>query len=198
MKEYSEMTDEELAICYMNGENKAFDLLLAHNQSSLFSYILCVVHDEEVANDVFQDTFIKIIVKLRNGLYAPTGKFGAWCVRIAHNVIMDLYRSKRNERIVDVNEDNDLSNMSIESVQEMNIEQAYSNHQVLRDVKKLMNLLPTPQREVVFMRFYQQMSFKEIAETTQVSINTALGRMRYALLNMRRMAREHNVQLEMY
>lgn len=192
------MTDEELAICYMNGENKAFDLLLAHNQSSLFSYILCVVHDEEVANDVFQDTFIKIIVKLRNGLYAPTGKFGAWCVRIAHNVIMDLYRSKRNERIVDVNEDNDLSNMSIESVQEMNIEQAYSNHQVLRDVKKLMNLLPTPQREVVFMRFYQQMSFKEIAETTQVSINTALGRMRYALLNMRRMAREHNVQLEMY
>lgn len=198
MKEYSEMTDEELAICYMNGENKAFDLLLAHNQSSLFSYILCVVHDEEVANDVFQDTFIKIIVKLRNGLYAPTGKFGAWCVRIAHNVIMDLYRGKRNERIVDVNEDNDLSNMSIESVQEMNIEQAYSNNQVLRDVKKMMNLLPTPQREVVFMRFYQQMSFKEIAETTQVSINTALGRMRYALLNMRRMAREHNVQLELH
>lgn len=192
------MTDEELAICYMNGENKAFDLLLAHNQSSLFSYILCVVHDEEVANDVFQDTFIKIIVKLRNGLYAPTGKFGAWCVRIAHNVIMDLYRGKRNERIVDVNEDNDLSNMSIESVQEMNIEQAYSNNQVLRDVKKMMNLLPTPQREVVFMRFYQQMSFKEIAETTQVSINTALGRMRYALLNMRRMAREHNVQLELH
>lgn len=192
------MTDEELAICYMNGENKAFDLLLAHNQSSLFSYILCVVHDEEVANDVFQDTFIKIIVKLRNGLYAPTGKFGAWCVRIAHNVIMDLYRGKRNERIVDVNEGNDLSNVSIESVQEMNIEQAYSNNQVLRDVKKMMNLLPTPQREVVFMRFYQQMSFKEIAETTQVSINTALGRMRYALLNMRRMAREHNVQLEMY
>ncbi len=192
------MTDEELAICYMNGENKAFDLLLAHNQSSLFSYILCVVHDEEVANDVFQDTFIKIIVKLRNGLYAPTGKFGAWCVRIAHNVIMDLYRGKRNERIVDANEDNDLSNMSMESVQEMNIEQAYSNDQVLKDVKKMMNLLPTPQREVVFMRFYQQMSFKEIAETTKVSINTALGRMRYALLNMRRMAREHNVQLEMY
>ncbi len=198
MKGYTGMTDEELALCYMNGDNKAFDLLLAHTQSSLFSYILCVVHDEDVANDVFQDTFIKIIVKLRNGLYAPTGKFGAWCMRIAHNVIMDLYRGKRNYHIVEVNEDNDFSNMPLESIEEMNIEQAYINNQVLNDVKKMMNLLPPTQREVVYMRFYQQMSFKEIAEVTKVSINTALGRMRYALLNMRRMAKEHNMQLELY
>ncbi len=198
MNGYTGMTDEELALCYMNGDNKAFDLLLAHTQSSLFSYILCVVHDEDVANDVFQDTFIKIIVKLRSGLYAPTGKFGAWCMRIAHNVIMDLYRGKRNYHIVEVNEDNDISNMPLESIQEMSIEQTYINNQVLNDVKKMIDLLPATQREVVFMRFYQQMSFKEISEVTKVSINTALGRMRYALLNMRRMAKEHNMQLELY
>lgn len=192
------MTDEELALRYMNGDNKAFDILLSRNQATLFSYILFVVHDEDTANDVFQDTFIKVIVKLRNGLYAPTGKFGAWCMRIAHNVIMDLYRGKRNDHIVEANEDNDISNMSFEGMEEMNIEQSYINDQVLRDVRKIMNQLPSPQREVVFMRFYQQMSFKEIADVTNVSINTALGRMRYALLNMRRMAREHNIQLEMY
>lgn len=192
------MTDEELALRYMNGDNKAFDILLSRNQATLFSYILFVVHDEDTANDVFQDTFIKVIVKLRNGLYSPTGKFGAWCMRIAHNVIMDLYRGKRNDHIVEANEDNDISNMSFEGMEEMNIEQSYINDQVLRDVRKIMNQLPSPQREVVFMRFYQQMSFKEIADVTNVSINTALGRMRYALLNMRRMAREHNIQLEMY
>lgn len=198
MKKLSDMTDEELALRYMNGDNKAFDILLSRNQATLFSYILFVVHDEDTANDVFQDTFIKVIVKLRNGLYAPTGKFGAWCMRIAHNVIMDLYRGKRNDHIVEANEDNDISNMSFEGMEEMNIEQSYINDQVLRDVRKIMNQLPSPQREVVFMRFYQQMSFKEIADVTNVSINTALGRMRYALLNMRRMAREHNIQLEMY
>lgn len=198
MKKLSDMTDEELALRYMNGDNKAFDILLSRNQATLFSYILFVVHDEDTANDVFQDTFIKVIVKLRNGLYSPTGKFGAWCMRIAHNVIMDLYRGKRNDHIVEANEDNDISNMSFEGMEEMNIEQSYINDQVLRDVRKIMNQLPSPQREVVFMRFYQQMSFKEIADVTNVSINTALGRMRYALLNMRRMAREHNIQLEMY
>lgn len=198
MKNYSDMTDEELAVCYMKGENKAFDLLLEHNQSAIFSYILFVVHDEDKANDIFQDTFIKIIVKLRNDLYAPTGKFSAWCMRIAHNVIMDIYRDHKSDHTIDVNEDNDLSNISSDNVREMNIEQAFVNNQVLRDVKKIMGQLPNPQREVVYMRYYQQMSFKEIADVTNVSINTALGRMRYAILNMRRMAREHNIALEMY
>lgn len=198
MKKLTEMTDEELAVRYMEGNNKAFDLLLTHNQSKLFSYIFFVVHDEDKANDIFQDTFIKIIVKLQNGMYAPTGSFSAWCIRIAHNVIMDAYRSEKSSRIVEPTEDNDLTNLRTDSVQESNIEGAYVNRQVMRDVKKIMNNLPAPQREVVYMRYYQKMSFKEIADATDVSINTALGRMRYALINMRRMAQDHGIQLEMY
>lgn len=197
MRNLAELTDEELAISYMEGDNKAFKLLLAHNQSKVFSYILFVVHDEDRANDIFQDTFIKIIAKLQKGLYTPTGKFSAWCMRIAHNVIMDHYRGIRNGHIVEPTEDNDLSNLSGENMEVTNIENDYVNQQVLDDVKKMMRLLPAPQREVVYMRFYQQLSFKEIADVTNVSINTALGRMRYALLNMRKMARDHNLQLQL-
>ena len=197
MKDFTTMTDEELAVCYMNGDNNAFDLLLSNNQSKLFSYIFFVVHDEDEANDIFQDTFIKIIVKLKNGRYSPTGSFCAWCIRIAHNIIMDRYRNHRSDHIVEPTADNDLSNLRTENVQDDNIESQYINSQIMNDVRKIMNNLPAPQREVVFMRFYQELSFKEIADITNVSINTALGRMRYAVMNMRRMAREHNIELEL-
>lgn len=197
MKDFTTMTDEELAVCYMNGDNRAFDLLLSHNQSKLFSYIFFVVHDEDEANDIFQDTFIKIIVKLKNGRYSPTGSFCAWCIRIAHNIIMDRYRNHRSDHIVEPTADNDLSNLRTENVQDESIESRYVNSQIMNDVRKMMNNLPAPQREVVFMRFYQELSFKEIADITNVSINTALGRMRYAVMNMRRMAREHNIELEL-
>ena len=197
MKDFTTMTDEELAVCYMNGDNRAFDPLLSHNQSKLFSYIFFVVHNEDEANDIFQDTFIKIIVKLKNGRYSPTGSFCAWCIRIAHNIIMDRYRNYRSDHIVEPTADNDLSNLRTENVQDESIESRYVNSQIMNDVRKIMNNLPAPQREVVFMRFYQELSFKEIADITNVSINTALGRMRYAVMNMRRMAREHNIELEL-
>jgi RNA polymerase sigma-70 factor (ECF subfamily) len=131
------------------------------------------------------------------GKYATTGKFLAWLMRIAHNVIMDNYRENRSKGTVDVAGDNDLSNISSDTLLDSNIENRFVNTQVLSDVKKMMNMLPTPQREVVFMRFYQNMAFKEIAEVTGVSINTSLGRMRYALLNMRRMARDNRLSLEL-
>lgn len=197
MKNLAQLTDEQLALCYMDGDNRAFDLLLSRNQSRLFSYILFVVHDEDKANDLFQETFVKIIVKMQHGKYAPTGKFGAWCMRIAHNVVMDWYRELKASHIVEPTEDNDLSNLSHDTLMYGSIESQHSNDQVMNDVRKIMNHLPATQREVVYMRFYQQMSFKEIALTTNVSINTALGRMRYAILNMRRMAREHHVQLQL-
>lgn len=198
METLTALTDEELAVRYMNGDNDAFDLLLKHNQSKLFTYIYFIVRDEEKANDFFQDTFIKIITKLQDGMYSPSGKFLAWCMRIAHNVIMDEYRNERSSKIVEPTEDNDLSNLKVDSVQETNKEIEFVNSQVLKDVKKMMNKLPASQREVVYMRFFQQMSFKEIAATTNVSINTSLGRMRYAVLNMRRMAREHGINLDLY
>ena len=198
MKHLADMSDEELALSYMEGNNRAFDLLLEHNQSKLFSYILFIVRDEDIANDMFQETFIKIIVKLRHRKYAPTGKFAAWCMRIAHNVIMDQYRQQKSERIVEPTEDNDLSNLTHDDLLDSNIETHFINDQVMKDIQKMIDLLPPSQREVVFMRFFQQMSFKEIAKTTEVSINTALGRMRYAILNMRKMARDNNVELQLY
>ena len=111
MRNLNEMTDEELALAYVEGNNKAFDLLLAHNEVKLFSYIMFVVHDEEVANDIFQETFVKAIVKLQNGAYSPNGKFGAWLMRIAHNVIIDGYRDQKHQRIVDQKNNNDLSGL---------------------------------------------------------------------------------------
>lgn len=192
----NEMTDEELALSYVRGNNQAFDLLLSRNQSKLFSYILFVVHEQDLANDIFQETFVKVITKLQEGKYIDSGKFSAWIMRIAHNVIMDWYRDNRAKNIVETSDDNDLSNVTGNGITDFNIEDRYVNEQVLRDVKKMMNLLPPTQREIVFMRFYQEMSFTEIAETTGVSINTALGRMRYAILNMRRMARKNKLSLE--
>ncbi|MCI6551175.1 MAG: sigma-70 family RNA polymerase sigma factor [Prevotella sp.] len=197
MKYLCNLSDEELAMSYMRGNNKAFDLLLTRNQSKLFAYILFVVRDRDLANDIFQETFVKVITKLQQGKYATTGKFGAWIMRIAHNVIMDAYREQKSERIIEPTDDNDLSNISSARVLDGNIENRFVNEQVLCDVKKMMGLLPAPQREIVYMRFYQELTFKEIAEMTNISINTALGRMRYAILNMRRMAKAHGVTLQL-
>ena len=197
MKNLNIMTDEELAMDYVNGNNRAFDELLFRHQSKLFSYILFVVRDREIADDLFQETFVKVITKLQEGKYSPSGKFSAWMMRIAHNVIMDLYRGLKVQKIVDTSDDNDLSNISTNDLYSMDIESQYVNAQVLKDVKKLMNFLPASQREVVYMRYYQQLSFKEIAEMTNVSINTSLGRMRYAILNLRRMVKENEITLQM-
>ena len=121
------MTDEELALSYVGGNNKAFDLLLSRTQSKLFSYILFVVHDYDRANDVFQETFVKVITKLHQGKYVNSGKFSAWLMRIAHNVIMDWYRDHRTENIVEPNEENDLSNISSRDLMEANVENQYVN-----------------------------------------------------------------------
>lgn len=196
MENLNLMTDEELAIMYVDGDNKAFDLLLSRNQEKLFTYILFVVRDREMANDMFQETFFKVVSRLQQGKYIANGKFSAWLMRIAHNVIMDWYRQQRAQNIVDAPKENDLSNVG-STLLESSREGELVNNQVMEDVRRMMSHLPASQREVVFMRFYQQMSFKEIAEATGVSINTALGRMRYAILNLRRMTREQQLTLQM-
>lgn len=197
MENIRRLTDEELAISYVRGNNRAFDELLSRNQSKLFSYILFVVRDEDKANDLFQETFVKVITKLHQGRYVDSGKFGAWIMRIAHNVIMDWYREQRSRNLIEPTDENDLSNLSGNEILDSNVENRYVNDQIMVDVKNMMNMLPPTQREVVFMRFYQDLSFKEIAETTGVSINTSLGRMRYAILNLRRMSKEHNIALQL-
>lgn len=196
MENLNLMTDEELAIMYVDGDNKAFDLLLSRNQEKLFTYILFVVRDREMANDMFQETFFKVVSRLQQGKYIANGKFSAWLMRIAHNVIMDWYRQQRAQNIVDAPKENDLSNVG-STLLESSREGELVNNQVMEDVRRMMSHLPASQREVVFMRFYQQMSFKEIAEATGVSINTALGRMSYAIRNLRRMTREHQLTLQM-
>ena len=190
------MSDEQLALLYADGNNKAFDVLLSRVQNKLFSYIFCMVKNEEMANDLFQETFIKAIMKLRDGKYKDNGKFLFWLTRIAHNVIIDQFRDMKNAHIVDAPKENDLGNLRGNAVVEADREKALVNEQVLKDVRQLMEALPDVQREVVYMRYYQDMSFKEIAKVTGVSINTSLGRMRYALINLRRLSREHHLELQ--
>jgi len=197
MKKYESCTDEMLALLYINGDNRAFDELLARNQQKLFTYIMFVVRDPEVANDVFQETFVKVITKLQEGKYTDSGKFSFWLTRIAHNIIMDGYRQQKSAHFIEPTEDNDLNKLRSNDLMDINRENEYVNTQIMDDVRRLMDALPAPQREVVYMRYYQDLSFKEIAELTGVSINTSLGRMRYALINMRRMAKQHNIQLSL-
>ena len=191
------MTDEELALAYIDGNNRAFDELLSRNQEKIFTYIMYVVKDENLANDLFQETFLKVITKLQNRQYSDSGKFIWWLTRIAHNVIIDYYRALKSDKIVDAPKENDLSNLRSASVMDSNRENELNNAQVLEDVKRLMEALPESQRDVVYMRFFQELSFKEIAELTNVSINTSLGRMRYAMINLRKLTRQYNVNLNL-
>lgn len=194
-KVLEQMTDEELAILYTKGNNDAFDLLLDRVKGDVYSYILVVVHNKELAEDLFQDTFIKIITRLQEGRYSDTGKFKSWAIRIAHNAILDVFRKQKTQSIIDSNYGDDLSRFS-QSVFDQSKEHSIISGQVLNDAKMLMSQLPDSQREVVFMRCYQDLSFKEISEITGVSINTALGRMRYGIMNMRKMAKKHNIMLD--
>lgn len=191
------MTDEQLAVAYANGNDKAFDMLLERNKAKLLSYIYFVVRNRDVAEDIFQDTFVKVIMRLQNGDYVPSGKFGAWLTRIAHNLIMDRFRAIQIDCAIGVDEDANMSKYEGPNVSDQPIESCFVNEQILQDVKILMEKLPATQREVVFMRFFQELSFKEIAESTGVSINTALGRMRYAVMNMRRMVRRNKLELQL-
>ena len=195
MSTIKSMSDEQLALAYIEGNNKAFDELLSRNQDKIFTYIMCVVKNEDLANDLFQDTFLKVITKLQNHQYSDTGKFYFWLTRIAHNIIMDYYRSLKNDKVVDVAGENDLSRIKSAEVLGDNRETEITKDQTNKDLVFLMDLLPEQQRSVVYMRYFQDLSFKEIAEETNVSINTSLGRMRYALMNMRKLSRQYDINL---
>ena len=197
MENLNQFTDDMLVARYSEGDNKAFDELLARYQGKLFNYIYFIVRSQEVAEDIFQETFVKAITTIQQGRYTASGKFSAWLIRIAHNMISDGFRQERNENTVS-NDETEMDLLNDADLCDDNIETQMVNEQTLTDVRRLVDALPDNQREVVYMRFYQDLSFKEIADITGVSINTALGRMRYALLNMRRIAEEKHIVLEMY
>lgn len=194
MQKLTNLTDEQLVRAYVDGNNAAFDTLLRRHQSKLFSYILRIVKNRDIADDIFQETFVKIIMTLKQGRYAESGKFGAWLTRIAHNLIIDHFRQKKSENSIST-DDEDVNLLNRRDLCDENIEDLMVNDQIRTDVRRIIEALPDAQREVLMMRYYSDMSFKEIADATGVSINTALGRMRYAIMNMRRIAEENNIVL---
>ncbi|MBP5628909.1 MAG: sigma-70 family RNA polymerase sigma factor [Bacteroidaceae bacterium] len=194
MNNFKVLTDDELVGLYAQGNNVAFDTLLNRYESKLYSYIFYIVHDEEVANDLFQDTFLKVITRIQEGSYTGYGKFQAWITRIAHNLVMDYFRDKEQANTIS-NDEADYDLLNNIRLAEHTTEDQMLISQSLKDAKAIMELLPEPQSEVVKMRFYENMSFKEIADKLNISINTALGRMRYAIINMRAIAQERHIAL---
>lgn len=194
MDTFCTMTDEALVVSYADGNDYAFDLLLNRHKQSLYTYIFYTVRDQGLAEDIFQETFFKAITTIRQGRYTESGKFKAWLMRIAHNLIIDYFRQRKNENTVS-NDDFEVDLLNNSSLCDETVEMKMVKMQVLNDVKKLVGFLPDEQREVLVMRYYGDLSFKEIADATGVSINTALGRMRYAILNMRKLAADHKMIL---
>lgn len=194
MQVLKKLTDDQLVAQYAKGSNEAFDVLLSRHQSRVFSYILHIVKNRDLAEDIFQETFVKAIMTIKQGRYTENGKFSAWITRIAHNLIIDFYRQEKSENTVST-DDEETNFLNRKDLCEENIEDAMVVSQIHNDVKRIVDALPDSQREVLVMRYYQNMSFKEIADATNVSINTALGRMRYAILNMRRIAEENHIVL---
>lgn len=192
MKPYSFHTDDELIAAYLKGDNLSFDALLERYKQKLFSYILSTVHREDLADDIFQDTFVKAIVCMRKGRYKMNGKFYSWLLCIAHNVIIDNFRYEQSVEGLNRSEINEhlYADNGLEgSPREIEMERENS----LSQLNELIDQLPENQQEVLRMRVYGNMSFKDIAEHTGTSVNTALGRMHYAVNNMKRMANDRRI-----
>ncbi|MBQ7533879.1 MAG: sigma-70 family RNA polymerase sigma factor [Bacteroidales bacterium] len=188
------LNDKELVLRYRDGDVASFQILVDRYQNKIFSYVLMLVKDKQLADDIFQDTFLKIIRTIKAGVYKEEGKFIQFAMRIAHNLIIDHFRKAKRLPMVDpTKEDYDMLDNA--RFMDPSIEEQLVTEQTYDDVRKMIEFLPDEQREVLVMRMYDDMSFKEIAEATNVSINTALGRMRYALINLRKMAKEKHVEL---
>jgi RNA polymerase sigma-70 factor (ECF subfamily) len=186
-------SDHELISAYISGNEQGINEIIRRHQARVLGYIVVSVKDREIAEDIFQDTFVKVFNKLKEGRYNEEGKFIQWVLRIAHNLIIDHFR--RNSRTVMVRSTEEFDIFNQLPVFEKNIEDELIKDQTHHKIRELITLLPETQREVLLMRHYQDLSFKEIAEQTNVSINTALGRMRYAVLNLRKMVEENQIYL---
>lgn len=189
------LSDEMLISMFAEGNNVAFDELLFRYKDKLYVYIFSILQNRELTEDVFQDTFTKVIVTIKEQRYNEKGRFIGFLFRIAHNLIIDIYRSEQNAQFVNPTE----AGYDIFNNKELSdgpLEDKIADNQIKKDVRRLIQFLPDNQKEIVMLRYYKDMSFKDIAEMKGISINTALGRMRYAILNMRKMAEEHQISLE--
>lgn len=196
MRNYSSHNDNTLVKLYVDGDCRAFDTLIERYKNRVYTYIYHQVHDEYIADDIFQETFVKAIVTIKQARYVENGKFLAWITRISHNLIIDFFRQEKAENLQSC-DSQEVNILNRKDLSEDTVEDNMVMSQIYVDVRHLVDALPLSQREVLLMRYYKNMSFKEIAETTNVSVNTALGRMRYAILNMRRLAEENRVSLTM-
>ena len=190
------ISDAVLVSNYIKGQESALEVLITRHKQRIYSFIYSKVFDRDIAEDIFQDTFIKVIKTLKRGKYNEEGKFLPWVMRIAHNLVIDHFR--KNNRMPKFDNSGDFNIFSVISDNALNAEKSIIKGQVEADVRRLIDELPEDQKEVLMMRMYNDMSFKEISERTGVSINTALGRMRYALINMRKVIEKHNIVLTNY
>ena len=190
--------DQELVKLYVNGNEKAFELLITRHKDRVYRFILSKVKDPELANDYFQDTFMKVIVTLKGGNYNEEGKFLPWVLRIAHNLIIDGFRKNKKVRFLSETRSasEDYSVFSRLSNDDLNVLQITCKEELETQVVRFLDELPSAQKEIIYQRLYQDLSFKEIAEMEDISINTALGRMRYALINLRKLMDQHQVVIE--
>jgi len=193
MKSYKSHSDEELVKLYVQGNNEAFDALLSRYNTKVYNYIYGFVHNEALAEDLFQETFIKAIITLKQGGYSESGKFSSWLMRIAHNKVFDVFRLEKQHDNTVSNDEYDVDLYDYSQLLEGNVEDNIVADQTIDELNYLITLLNEDQREIIKMRYYQELSFKEISDITGVSINTALGRMRYAILNLRKLAEEKNM-----
>lgn len=194
MHKFDKQTDDQLVASYAGGNNEAFDALLRRHQSRVYNYIYQMVRERNLAEDIFQETFVKAITTIRQGRYTGNGKFSAWISRIARNLVIDYFRQEKTEAAVSSDDEN-FDVLNRKELSEETIEDLIIDSQIKTDIRRLIRHLPQSQRQVLVMRYYRNLSFKEIAEATGVSINTALGRMRYAILNIRRIANENAIAL---
>ena len=194
MEKVDRTSDNALVELFMHGDHSALESLIARHKNRIYTYILLIVRNQHLAEDIFQDTFVKVIRSLRLGNYVENGRFISWVLRIAHNLIIDHYRKERNMNLLS-NDDTEMDLFNSAKFSDKTVEQLMISDQISKEVKMLIRELPFEQKQVVILRHYVGLSFKEIADQTGVSINTSLGRMRYALINMRKLIEEKNLSL---
>ena len=189
----SNLSDQELVKNYINGDNSSFEILLNRHKNRVFAFIMSKIKNKDLSEDIFQDTYVKVVNSLQKGKYNEEGKFLPWVMRIAHNLVIDHFRKQKKMQMIRSNNDFDIFDVIKDS--KINADEKLIKDQIFSDLNSLIDKLPSDQKEVLKMRYYEELSFKKIAEHFDISINTALGRMRYALINLRALSKKHHVDL---